>query len=356
MPRHTTRGAGAHNLLPNFCAAPHLLYIAIVSEAVAVILTLANGRDVGAMLPRLLLLTLYLQWIGLCGAAVLCLIGRRLATRLSMLGMLAVSYGALLAVTFIIAEATHALARYTWLGFLLGDLQHADFVLRSVAVCAVVAALALHYFWLRASWRAGLQAEAAVRLDALQARIRPHFLFNSLNSIASLIGLRPDDAEKAIEDLALLLRARLRADAPDMVPLADELALVKAYLRIEQHRLGERLALDWRVVPGIGDHLVPALSLQPLVENAINHGIAARRDGGTLALRAQLNGKQLWIRIINPLADDHDASAVRAQAGNRQALSNIEQRLNLRYGRHARLLTMRKDARFYLDLVMPVQK
>src|SRR5699024_9901328 len=112
---------------------------------------------------------------------------------------------------------------------------------------------------------------------------------------------------------------------PDMVSLADELALIEAYLRIEQLRLGDRLTVDWQVEPEARTYLIPTLSLQPLVENAIAHGIARRSDGGLLSIRAQRNGRQLWIRISNPVAPGDDAG--RHVKGNRQALRNIEQRL-----------------------------
>lgn len=348
MPRSERGNNHSGNLLPDFCATPHTVRVLVVCEAVALILALADAHDIGRFLQHLLLLSIYAQWLGVCSAAVLCLVGRHAGGRLSSTAVLVICYIALLAVTLMIAEMTFAAGRYTWLAPLIGDVGRVEFVMRSLGICAVVSALTLRYFWLRASWVAGVEAQASVRLQALQARIRPHFLFNSLNSIASLIAVRPDDAEKSTEDLAVLLRARLRSDTPDMVRLADEMALVEAYLRIEKHRFGDRLALDWAVAAQTMSYLVPALCLQPLVENAIGHGIASRPAGGTLTISTQMNGRQLWIRITNPLGDEDNHNP-----GNHQALRNIEQRLALRYGHQARLLTMEKDGRFYVDLVIP---
>src|SRR5699024_11066078 len=138
---------------------------------------------------------------------------------------------------------------------------------------------------------------------------------------------------------------------PALVALADELALIEAYLRIEQLRFGERLRLCWDVEAQSRSHLVPALSLQPLVENAIVHGIARRPDGGALSLSAKMNGGQLWIRITNPVGRGRAGSEKRK--GNRQALRNIEQRLALHFAHQARLLTMQKDDCFVVDLIMP---
>lgn len=340
------------DLLPDFCNTHRIVEVLLVCEAVAVVLALVAAHDTIAFVQRLLLLTLYVQWIGILSAAALCLVRRHVGGRVSRPAMLAVCYVVLLLVTWLVAELAHGIGRYTWMMPLADPAERLVFVLRSVGVCAVVSALALRYFWLRASWREGIRAEAWVRLDALQARIRPHFLFNSLNSIASLIGTRPDDAERATEDLATLLRARLRADGPALVPLAAELELVEAYLHIEQFRFGERLTLAWDIDAASRSYLVPALSLQPLVENAIVHGIARRAEGGELAISAKMNGGQLWIRISNPVGQ-RQAGASRGPQGNRQALRNIEQRLALHFDHEARLLTLENNDRFVVDLIMP---
>lgn len=339
--------ARSGELLPDFCTAPRVIRVLVLCEAVAVILALAGALGPGRLPERLLLLSVYLQWIGVCSAAALCLVGRY-AGRLGARGVVAVSYAALVAVTLAITEITFVAGRFTGIAPLVENVTHADFLWRSVGISAVVSALALRYFWLRASWQLRAEAEVRARLEALQARIEPHFLFNSLNSIASLIAIRPAAAEDAIEDLAALLRARLSRDSPELVRLEDELTLIEAYVRIEKLRLDERLTLDWRIAPETRSCLIPALCLQPLVENAIGHGVARLPEGGRVVITAQLAGERLQLRVTNPV-DGHTAYA----PGNRQALVNIEQRLALRYDKCAQLLTMQEQKLFCVDLIIP---
>ncbi len=337
------------DFLPDFCTAPRVIPVLVLCEAVAVVLTLAGAPGEGRLAERLLLLSIYLQWIGICSAAALCLT-RRYAGRLRAHGLIAVSYLALLAVTLFITEVTFVAGRFTGIAPLVENTTHAAFLLRSLGICAVVSALALRYFWLRAAWQQRAQAEVRARLEALQARIEPHFLFNSLNSIAALIAIRPDDAEDAIEDLAALLRARLGSHSPELVRLDDELALIGAYVRIEKLRLDARLTLDWRIVDEARDWLIPTLCLQPLVENAIGHGVARLTEGGTVTITAQVAGGCLRLRVTNPVAADTAYTP-----GNRQALVNIEQRLALRYAKHAQLVTMQEHDLFCVDLIIPGQ-
>eukprot|EP01031_Cornospumella_fuschlensis_P016430 gene16430-20080_t len=142
-----------------------------------------------------------------------------------------------------------------------------------------MSALLLRYFFLQSQWRRQQQAELRARIESLQARIRPHFLFNSLNSIASLVVIDPYKAEQAVLDLSDLFRASL-AKPGTLVSWAEELELSKRYLSIEQYRLGERLQLDWQVDDVPDDLPIPQLTLQPLLENALIYGIQPRIEGG----------------------------------------------------------------------------
>ncbi len=141
---------------------------------------------------------------------------------------------------------------------------------RNMTVSGIIAAVLLRHMTIHARWRSQIKAEAEARLDALQARMRPHFLFNSLNTIASLLRSRPDQAEELVLDLADLFRTSLRRDQR-WTTLADETALARRYLNIEQQRLGDRLRVEWRLDALPEDALLPPLSLQPLVENAVYH-------------------------------------------------------------------------------------
>lgn len=193
-------------------------------------------------------------------------------------------------------------------------------------------------------------AEAATRLAALQARIRPHFLFNALNTIASLIHDRPERAEQATLDLADLLRSCLKSDQSHA--LADELDLVKRYLRLEALRLEDRLKVDWQLAEDLPlAQTLPPLLLQPLVENAIVHGISRRAEGGELRIEGRrIRFARIRFTISNPLPDPDSRPA----EGNRTALDNIRQRLALAYEERYGLKTRIEDGYFIAELTIPV--
>jgi two-component system sensor histidine kinase AlgZ len=192
-----------------------------------------------------------------------------------------------------------------------------------------VAGLALH-FRLRA--RALSPALTEARLQALQARIRPHFLFNSINAVLSLIRKEPQRAERALEDMADLFRVLMR-DNRELAPLADEVELCRQYLELEQLRLGERLVVDWNVKSMPGDALVPPLVLQPLLENAVYHGIEPSSAPGTVSINLFLARGEVHAILKNP----YRASGGSHHSGNKMALANVRERLALHYDAEASL-------------------
>src|SRR5258708_8954722 len=151
----------------------------------------------------------------------------------------------------------------------------ANFTLRNVWIGLVVPGLALRYFYVAHEWRCSVELRASARVHALQACIRPHFLFNSMNTIAALTRSNPARAEAAVQDLADLFRAAL-SDKRDTITLAEELEVARTYQRIEQLRLGPRLQVEWKTDPLPANALVPSLMIQPLLENAIYHAIDPR--------------------------------------------------------------------------------
>lgn len=200
---------------------------------------------------------------------------------------------------------------------------------RAAILCGAATALLLVYFELRSRAFSPVQAEA--RLAALNARIRPHFLFNSLNAVLSLIRARPQQAETALEALSDLFRAAMR-DPGELVSLADEIALGRQYLELEHLRLGERLKVEWQIGEMPLDLPIPPLMLQPLLENAVYHGIEPAPEGGTVRVAIERRGEELRISIANPTAGQ-----VEHAAGNRMAVANIRERLALYYDLEARL-------------------
>jgi signal transduction histidine kinase len=191
-------------------------------------------------------------------------------------------------------------------------------------------------------------AAREAELRALRAQLNPHFLFNSLNSINALVGSDPEAARRMCEGLGDFLRRTLTLGARDAVTLGEELALVDGYLAIEQVRFGDRLRIEREVDPGAGACRVPPLLLQPLVENAIKHGVANRLEGGVIRIEARRDGGSLRIAVVNPV--DADAPS---RSGPGVGLENVRRRLDAFGAREARLDAVRGDDWFRVTLLLP---
>ena len=227
--------------------------------------------------------------------------------------------------------------------------DHGTFLVRNVAIALVVTALALRYFYVTHQWRLNVEMQARARVHALQARIRPHFLFNSMNTIAALTRTNPARAEEAVQDLADLFRANLN-EKRNTITLAEEIEVARTYQRMEQLRLGDRLRVDWKIDALPRDALVPGLMLQPLLENAIYHGIeprpdGRRRHGGGRALKGIIT-----IVVRNPVP----AANVTMREGNRLALANIRERLELMYDERAHGEGRPLRRRVHRDAALPL--
>jgi two-component system sensor histidine kinase AlgZ len=218
----------------------------------------------------------------------------------------------------------------------------------SIGFAVLATGLLAWYFYLRN--RAFSPAISEARLQALQARIRPHFLFNSINAVLSLIRKDPKRAETALEDLAELFRT-VMADNRELVALSDELSLCRQYLNLEQLRLGERLAVEWQIEPGVEQALVPPMLLQPLVENAVYHGIEPGIEPGVIEVRIERREDRLRLHLSNPYHEEHQH-----RQGNRMALANIRERLLLHFDLEASLDTRVAGSRYEIVIVMPYRK
>jgi two-component system sensor histidine kinase AlgZ len=215
----------------------------------------------------------------------------------------------------------------------------------TLLLAALGLALGLAWVYRRGLTRSPAMAEA--RLMALTSRIRPHFLFNSLNAVLGTIRSDPRAAETALEEMADLFRA-LMQDPRHLVPLSDELALCRKYLALERLRLGERVQVQWDVDACPPDALVPPLMLQPLLENAVYHGIEPIDGGGVLTIRIVSAGGMVAMEISNPYEPRHDHAQ-----GNRMAMDNIRERLGLFFGLGASLEHEIRDRRYFVRLVFP---
>ena len=256
------------------------------------------------------------------------------APRLRRLSV-AVDWAVVVIAACLSTAATHAL---------LGDLAGVDAV-RAIALAAVAALTVTAYLHLHA--RAYSPALAEARLQALQARIRPHFMFNSLNAVLSLIRVDPRRAERALEDLADLFRA-LMSDGRQLVRLDEELSLVERYAGIEQLRLGDRLRIAWELDAAPVDALLPPLLLQPLLENAVHHGVEPGTGTGEVLVRVERRGERVLLRVENPY---HGVDA--ETRGNHMALDNIRERLMLFFDAEARLESRIEGGRYRVEIEIP---
>ncbi len=218
-------------------------------------------------------------------------------------------------------------------------------ILRACLLTGIVTAIVLYYFYLQE--RAYSPAIAEARLQALQARIRPHFLFNSINAVLSLIRSQPKRAETALEDMADLFRV-LMSENRDLVPLAQEISLCHQYLDLEKLRLDDRLKITWQIDDMPSDAMIPPLILQPLLENAVYHGIEPVPEGGEIIVKVYTKHKELHIIINNPYSPENDH-----HSGNKMALKNIKERLKLHFDLESSIKTEAKNKRYEVYIRIP---
>ena len=218
-------------------------------------------------------------------------------------------------------------------------------LLRACLLAGIVTGIVLYYFYLQE--RAYSPAIAEARLQALQARIRPHFLFNSINAVLSLIRSQPKRAETALEDMADLFRV-LMSENRDLVPLAQEIALCHQYLDLEKLRLEDRLKITWQINDMPSDAMIPPLILQPLLENAVYHGIEPMPEGGEIIVKIYTKVKALHVSISNPYVPQNDH-----HSGNKMALKNIKERLKLHFDLESSLKAEAKNSRYEVHIRIP---
>lgn len=219
---------------------------------------------------------------------------------------------------------------------------------RHVLLAGMLGGLLLHYLYLRERLVVQHRAELLARVQALQTRIRPHFLFNSMNTLAQLVGMDSVRAEQAIEDISALFRASLNATGE--ISLSEELETCQRYLALEKLRLGERLQIEWRLPDEdtLYDMMIPALTLQPLLENAVYHGVETRSEPSVLSVLIEEKANRVTIVVTNPYQ-----AGTKSAKGHRIALDNIEQRLKAYYGVTARLMVYESNGLFTVYLSYP---
>lgn len=329
--------------LPNLCGLRVVFVVIIIAQLFSFLLILVQTGQQTANWLDLGLVSLYVQWCALANCAVLCML-RPFICRLSDRLVAIISYLVVLLMVFAISELAYWYiypgARY--------NMQHSNFVFEDVAIAFILTGPVLRYFYIQHQWREKVRAESEARLQSLQARIRPHFFFNTMNTIASLTRSDPLKAETAVEDLADLFRASLR-DTREFHSFAEEILLCKHYLSIEALRLGERLQVTWDVDVIPDDAYVPPLLIQPLLENAIYHGIEPRTEGGAISIRGRFDGSLITLKVENPLPLESEKN----HEGNRIAQDNVRDRLHTLFPLQGDMRLTENDDKYSVCLSWP---
>ncbi|MEP6633069.1 MAG: histidine kinase [Luteimonas sp.] len=338
--------------LPDLCRLPRMGAMLGMAELAVVVIALAPDGAHHWNLARFLSTSGYGLWLALAVSVLLCVSRRTLSTLPHRTGaLLAVALATVVAamasaiVHGLFASSVDAAANSAWPGFW-------RFVGGSAAIVALITALALRYFYVIDGWQAQVGANARAEADALQARIRPHFLFNSMNMIASLLRSDPVVAERAVLDLSDLFRAALGA-GEGRSTLAEEVELAERYLAIEQLRLGDRLQIAWRKSEPLPWTLaMPRLVLQPLLENAVLHGISRLPAGGTVTIELTADEATLDLLVRNPALPPETASLLHG-AGHAQR--SIGHRLAYAFGPRARMTAGWHDGEYRCALTLPLR-
>ena len=335
-------------LLIDYCSARTVIFVSVIMVLLAVVMLLVPGQSIHASWGSLGVLVILLQWLGLSSLAVLCM----LSPKMKNLGLTLSTVAAFIIIqimTLLVSEIAYQLTHYYVALWQMTPKRHDLFLLRNLAISVIISGVALRYMYMQRLLQRQLEAKNEARIQALQARIHPHFLFNSMNTIAALLHIDADAAEKAVISLSAMYRAALESGA-ELVPLATEIELTRHYLSVEGLRLNERLQVDWQIDPQALQARIPSLVIQPLVENAVYHGIEPCIDGGTISINVEQNDT-VRIVISNPLPSDEDGPR---QSGNQLALKNIRDRLAIAFGRRASLRSFHNGDSYRVELELPV--
>ena len=322
--------------LPNFQNLGILLRILLIVNILATMAAILLSQNLANFLPLLAQLSALVQPILL-----LSLLGLYLLNPL----LNKLNYWQGLAIIVLI-EICFTYLVFAFVNQLLAFGTSPD-IFRACLLTAIVTTIVLYYFNLQT--RAYSPAIAEARLQALQARIRPHFLFNSINAVLSLIRSQPKRAETALEDMADLFRV-LMSENRDLVPLADEISLCQKYLDLEKLRLEDRLKISWQIEDMPSKAMIPPLILQPLLENAVYHGIEPMPEGGEIIVHIYTKLKELHISISNPYAAQNDK-----HTGNKMAMKNIKERLKLHFDLEGAFKAESKNNRYIVHIRIPAK-
>ncbi|GAB2584393.1 sensor histidine kinase [Nitrincola alkalisediminis] len=319
-----------------------VIRVIVFAQAVAILLALAPGLSEDRWY-RLGLSTLFIQWVALLSLAILHFLSKTLHKQ-TLHTQCSIALSVLLINTTVVSGFAY------WVLILIqwqSETSWFAFTLQNLLIGIVVGMIGIEFFVMHTERNQYIQAQSQAELNALQARIRPHFLFNSLNTVAELTRQDPESAETALLNLSSLFRAAMHA--AEATHLDEEIRLVKAYLNLEQWRLGDRLRVEWQLPDNIPNVSMPLLTLQPLVENAVRHGIETSAEGGCVLIKVCALEQTLQLTVENPIFQH-----ARSASGNGIALENIQKRLALFYSEQSTLTTVRHDDTYQAILTLPL--
>lgn len=335
--------------LPDFCHLPVVFTTAMTAEIAVLVIVLAPDEQMQWTGGELFAASVFAQWLVLCASLAMCK-ARPLLERMPRMSASAIAWLIPVLIAAAGSAAVYDIDRSLVLDLLPDNARRERFVLAVSGIVGLLTAMLLRYFHVQNQWRREVRAQARAEVKALQARIKPHFLFNSMNTIASLVRRDPITAERAVEDLAELFRAALGAGEGEST-LGEELYLCERYVAIETLRLGDRLRVDWHIASDVPRRLpMPRLLLQPLLENAVKHGVARMADGGEVFVDMRCETGRLRIEVRNPCPPP----CTPAEAGNRHAQGSIAQRLSYHYGERARMTAGYDDGYYSCVLLIPL--
>ncbi len=323
-----------NNRLPNFQNLGILLRFLIVVNVLTAILAVLYSKQLSDFLPFLAEFSALVQPV-----LILCM----LALYVFSPWLIKLNYWVGTFCIFLVALTITSLVFLLLNQFFL--MEQIPSIARADVLTVIVCVITLYYFFMQQ--RAYSPAIAEARLQALQARIRPHFLFNSINAVLSLVRTQPMRAETALQDMADLFRV-LMSENRDLVPLSQELVLCRQYLALEKLRLEDRLKINWQIESMPIDAMIPPLILQPLLENAVYHGIEPMLEGGEILINIYSQRSELHIIISNPFTPKNTH-----HTGNKMALNNIKERLTLHFDLEAFLKTSTKNNRHEVHIRVP---
>ncbi len=334
-----------NHYLPDFCAAEVVLKLILMVQFTAIVFAILTIKDFADIYSRTGLISLFMLLIVIGSTVTLCLLNKW--------GVLS-NNSKTTAVTLVVFSV-YTVVFTVWIfsqsWFIVAfafQPEHLWFLVVKFELIALICiSVGLRYLYLKYDSERQLLIQNQARLQALQARIRPHFLFNSMNTIASLVHDSPDQAEQATINLSHLFRASLSEKS--LIPLQQEIELTKDYIELEQLRLEERLQVEWDCINLEHEVLIPPLTLQPLVENAIYHGIEPMVDGGKIIISSKLKGSSLIVFISNPLQKNRQQ-----KQGNQMALENIKERLNIAFKGKSSFSLEETEDTFSVKMSLPV--